>query len=199
MINILKVLTYISAYSGLLPFLKPKDRSLKTLIWPPKLMAGAFAPIHAVICGIGTLVGLIRRDWKLASVGLIGIGLAAKFIDEVPQSQAQFKAAFGSDWEDKIPEWLAPRMLPGRFSLPVKSNGDVQIQPNISLGQKPQGGKHLLADLWLPNPDITRSGFSSQVVFRYPHPRNGKWSVTPSIEVPKPCTTTWCGWRRRAT
>ena len=88
--TLLKILTYISAIFSLLPFLKPQDRSKKTLLWVPKLLAGAFSPIHAIICGLGALLGLIRRDWKLASAGLIGVGLSAKFIEEVPASEAQY-------------------------------------------------------------------------------------------------------------
>ena len=122
------------------------------------MLAGAFSPIHGIICGLGALVGLVRRDWKLASVGLIGVGLSAKFIEEVPESGAQFAEAFGSDWEQKIPAWLVTQMMPVRFSLPAKPAADVQFQQNIQIGQKPQSGKDLLADLWLPNPETTPSG-----------------------------------------
>ena len=131
MTTILKVLTILSAYLSLLPFLKPRDRSIKTLMWIPKLFAGALAPIHAIICGLGALVGLLRRDWKLATAGLIGTGLAVKFIEEVPESQAQFEAAFGSGWQAKIPEEIAPQMLPTRFSLPAKLTDQAQFQIEI--------------------------------------------------------------------
>jgi len=156
--NLLKLLTFLSAFLSLLPFLKPEDRSAKTLLWIPKTLSGAFSPIHAIICGLGALVGLLRRDWKLASAGLIGAGLAAKFIEEVPESQTQFKKAFGPDWEQQIPEWLEPLILPVRFSLPIKPAGEYIFQQNIVIGQSPQSGKDLLADLWLPASDSLRSG-----------------------------------------
>jgi acetyl esterase/lipase len=156
--TIIKILTFISTLHSLLPFLKPKDRSLKTLLWIPKLMAGTFSPIHAIICGLGALAGLVRRDWKLASVGLIGAGLAAKYIEDIPESEVQFERAFGIDWEQKIPTWLEPLMLPVRFSLPAQTVGEVQFQQDIVLGQKPKNRNDLLADLWLPNPEATRSG-----------------------------------------
>ena len=149
--TLLKILTYISTFFSLLPFLKPQDRSQKTLLWVPKLLAGAFSPIHAIICGLGALLGLVRRDWKLASAGLIGVGLSAKFLEEVPASETQFTQAFGADWEHKIPAWLAPKLLPVRFALPAKAvQGQVQFRQDIHLGAKPQGGEDLLADLWLP-------------------------------------------------
>ncbi len=158
MLTLLKLFTHFSAFQSLLPFLKPNDRSLKTLFWFPKLFAGAFSPIHAIICGLGGFVGLIRKDWKLASVGLIGVGLAVKFIEDLPESRTQFEQAFGPDWEEQIPGWLEPQLMPVRFSLPAKSAGNIQFQQNIILGKKPQGGNDLLADLWLPNPETPRSG-----------------------------------------
>ena len=115
----LKILTYISAAFSLMPFLKPQDRSQKTLLWVPKLLAGAFSPIHGIICGLGALLGLVRRDWKLASAGLIGVGLTARFIEDVPRSELAFAQAFGADWQANIPAWLAPKLLPVRFALPI--------------------------------------------------------------------------------
>ena len=156
--NLLIFFTYLSALQSLLPFLKPTDRSLKTLLWFPKLFAGAFAPIHAVVCGFGALVGIIRKDWKLASLGLIGAGLAAKFIEEVPDSQSQFEGAFGLEWKEQIPEEVAPHLMPTRFSLPAKLPENFKFQQNIVIGKSPQSGDNLLADLWLPVPETHRSG-----------------------------------------
>jgi acetyl esterase/lipase len=156
--TLLKILTYISAAFSLLPFLKPLDRSLKTLLWVPKLLAGAFSPIHGIICGLGALLGLVRRDWKLTSAGLIGVGLTAKFIEDIPRSESAFAQAFGADWQANIPAWLAPKLLPVRFALPAKPvEGQVRIQQDIRIGMKPQGEDNLLADLWLPGPGTTPS------------------------------------------
>ena len=156
--TLIKILTFISAFHSLLPFLKPQDRSAKTLLWFPKMLAGSLSPIHGMICGLGALVGLVCRDWKLASVGLIGVGLSAKFIEDVPESGTQFAEAFGSDWEQKIPAGLESQMVPVRFSLPAKAVEEVPFQQNIKIGQKPQSGNDLLADLWRPKPETTPSG-----------------------------------------
>jgi acetyl esterase/lipase len=139
--NLLKILTIFSAIQSLLPFLKPQDRSLKTLLWIPKLIAGAISPLHAMICGLGAFVGLLSKDWVWANVGLIGTGLAAKFIEDVPDSQSQFEAAFGSDWEKQIPEALAPHLMPRRFSLPAKTPAGFEFQQNIVIGQSPEKEK----------------------------------------------------------
>jgi len=156
--KLLRILTFLFAFQSLIPFFRPEDRSLKTLLWMPKLIAGALTPIQAIVCGVGAFVGIIRKDWKLACSGLIGAGLAAKFMEEVPASQEQFEAAFGPDWEEKIPTWLGSRMLPVRFSLPAKFDGEVQFQQNLVFGQNPHSGTDLMADLWQPVSNAPRSG-----------------------------------------
>jgi acetyl esterase/lipase len=156
--KLIKVLTYLSALLSLLPFLKPQAHSQKFLLWIPKIFGGALAPIHTIICGVGALVGLSRRDWKLASAGLIGAGLAAKFIEAVPLSQDQFAETFGGDWEARIPAEMKAKMLPERFSLPAAPAGEVQFEQNIVFAQNPETGEDLLADLWQPQPETFRSG-----------------------------------------
>jgi acetyl esterase/lipase len=156
--NLLKTLTFVTAVQSLLPFLKPQDRSLQTLLWLPKLIAGAFSSIHVVIGGIGALVGLLRKDWKWASMGLIGAGMAAKFIEDIPESKSAFEAAYGPDWEQKIPEELVSHMMPARFALPAKSPTAFMLEQNLVIGQSPKSGNNLLADLWQPPSAIQRSG-----------------------------------------
>ena len=156
--KLIKLLTFLAALQGLLPFLKPHDRSQKTLLWLPKLMAGAFSPINALVCGLSAFYGLIRKDWKLTITGIIGFGLAAKFIEDVPDSQTQFENAFGSDWEQQIPNWIAPRMMPIRFSLPARIGDKAHLQQNLELWQYPKTDKAFLADLWQPDPETHKSG-----------------------------------------
>ncbi|HBX69260.1 MAG TPA: hypothetical protein DEH25_07725, partial [Chloroflexi bacterium] len=154
----LKILAFLSALQSLLPFLKPQDRSLKTLLWLPKLIAGAFALPAALIGALAALIGLIRKDWKLAGLGLVSAGLAGKFINEVPASQTAFDETFGVNWEGKIPEWLAPRLMPERLVIPLPPATDFRLQQNRVFGQHPQSGVDLLADLWQPAQGMPHSG-----------------------------------------
>jgi len=52
-----KMQVYLSALLSIVPFVKPKDRSAATLLWLPKLMAGALSPILGIVGGVGAVLG----------------------------------------------------------------------------------------------------------------------------------------------
>lgn len=139
----IKILAYLSAILGTLLFIRPRDRALNILIWLPKLIAGALAPIMGFAGALGTLLGLMRKDWNMAVAGLVGAGTAAKFISEIPNGQDQFSAQFGPDWQER---------------LLVQTTGEIDFRRNLVIGQKPASGKPFLADLWQPREGFPRSG-----------------------------------------
>jgi len=148
----LAILTFYYALLSIVPFLRSKDRSVGILLWVPKLFAGALSPFIGIICGLGAVLGLTRRNWKLAGAGILGAGLAAKFIADIPTSQDQFETAFGPDWQERIPTSLQPLLLPRRWWLLTRAPGDIEFQRNVVIGKSPKTGKVLLADLWQPQP-----------------------------------------------
>ena len=148
----LKTQVYLSALLSLVPFVKPEDRSLAALLWLPKLLAGALAPILGMIGALGAGLGLLRRDWKLAGVGILGAGLAARYLRDISASDGQFEAAFGVDGAGP------PPLRSRRWSLSASVPGAVQFQRNLVYGQSPASGKALLADLWQPCPGAPRTG-----------------------------------------
>jgi len=153
----LAILTFYYSLLSIVPFLRPKDRPIGILLWVPKLFAGALSPIIGIICGLGAILGLTRKNWKLAGTGILGAGLAAKFIADIPTSQDQFETAFGSDWQERIPTSLKPYLMPRRWSLLTKAPGDVEFQRNVVIGKNSKTGKVLLADLWQPQPGTPRT------------------------------------------
>jgi hypothetical protein len=98
---------------------------------------------------IGALVDLTQRDWKL-----VGAGMATRFIADLPNSQDQFTSVFGSNWQARLPASLQASQLLSR----IRAAGRVEFQRNLVIGQKPNSGKPFLADLWQPQPGISRSG-----------------------------------------
>src|SRR5690606_10668682 len=96
--------------------------------------------------------------WKQAAAGLAGAGLAARFLAEMPASDDQLAAAFGADWQQRVPASLRPRLLPRRWSLLAPEPGRSLFQRNVVIGTSPQTGKPLLADLWQPPPGAPRTG-----------------------------------------
>ena len=139
----LKFLAYLSAINGILLFMRPRDNALNLLVWFPKLIGAALSPVMGIIGILGALSGLVKRDWNLSLVGFLGVGLAARFMAEIPDGRDQFRSVFGSDVDD---------------SLPTRRRGSVDFQPNLVIGQKPKSGKPFVADLWQPQEDSPRSG-----------------------------------------
>lgn len=152
--KLLKTQVYLSTLLSMVPFCKPQDRALAALVWPYKVIAGAFSPILALVGGLGALLGLVRRDWKLAAAGLLGAGFAGKYMRDIAAAQGHFDAAFGPDWPERLPEPL--RSQPR--TLPASTPGDVRFGRNLVYGQNTTKDAPLLADLWLPHPDTTASG-----------------------------------------
>lgn len=163
----LKAQVYLSALLGIVPFFRPEDRSLAILLWLPKLLAGAFSPILAIVGGLGVFLGLVRRDWKLAGAGLLGAGLAGKYLRDIPASAAQFEAAFGPDWSKQLPDSVRSRPR----SFPASAPGGARFQRDVVYGQNPTSGKALLADLWLPDPGTSPTGLGAIYV------HGGGWRI----------------------
>jgi acetyl esterase/lipase len=155
---LLRILTYLSAVFGTLLYIRPEDNSKRTLLWIPKLLAGALSPVLGITGALGALLGLIQRDWKLLGAGILGAGLATKFIADIPNPQDQFTNAFGVDWQARIPASIQASTLASRMSLPTRATGEIEFQRNLVIGEKHNSGKPFLADLWQPQPGIPRSG-----------------------------------------
>jgi acetyl esterase/lipase len=169
--KMLRALVYASALLTILPFVRPKGLAARPWIWVGKLLAGALAPLLGIVSGLGGLLGLMRRDWKLAGVGLAGAGLAAKFISAIPDSQGEFDAAFGPDWQASLT--ASPRPLPRsrRWSLLAGAPGGASWQRNVVYGRNPGTGTELFADVWGPPPGVRPSGLAAIYV------HGGAWRV----------------------
>jgi acetyl esterase/lipase len=153
--TMLKFLTYLSAILGALLFIRPKDNSIKTLLWFPKMISGAITPILGITGIMGALLGLIRRDWKLTCAGLLGAGFAARFIADLPASDDQFARAFGPDWRARLKPDLRGSAVMARPLIPQV---EIQFQQDLVIGTKPKSGKPFLVDLWQPRTGAPRSG-----------------------------------------
>ena len=169
--KVLKSLIYAAAFLSVLPFLRPKDLAARAWLWVGKLVAGALAPILGIVSGLGGVLGLICRDWRLAGAGIAGAGLAAKFLAAIPPSRDDFTAAFGLDWEARLPASLGSPLPSRRWSLLARLPREVTWQRNVVYGRNPGTGIELLADVWGPPPDVPPSGLA--VIYVH----GGAWRV----------------------
>jgi acetyl esterase/lipase len=153
----LKILTYLTALLSIATLLKPTDTSTKVFFWVPKLLGAALSPILGLISGLGALSGLIRGDWKLAGIGILGAGMAAKLLNDIPNSEEQFEAVFSPKWRERVPNRLrsSSPILPRSIDSSTKNR--VEFQRSV-ICEHPNIEKALLADLWQPTPGSSRSG-----------------------------------------
>jgi acetyl esterase/lipase len=158
--KILKGSTYFAGLLAVAALARPTVALARLLLWPFKLTGGALAPILGFVSGLGSLVGLIRRDWKMACAGAMGVTLAAQFLKDMPDSGEGFAEAFGPDWIQRIPASLQPRLSPLRWALLPQPLGSATWQRDLVYGKKSGTGAPLLADLWTPPPGVAPTGLS---------------------------------------
>jgi acetyl esterase/lipase len=156
--KLVPILTYITSLLSIFPFMRSNNRSTNVLLWVPKIFAGAFSSITILICGLGSVLGVFRRDWKLAGAGALGLNLAARYIRTIPDSQDLFADAFGPDWQDQISQERRSQLPSQRWSPVRIPPGGAVFQQNLVVGQSIKNGRPLLADLWQPNPETPCSG-----------------------------------------
>jgi acetyl esterase/lipase len=148
--TILAILTYWAAGKAALPFWRPVRRGIMVFLWLPKLIAGALMPVWGLLGALGAVLGLARRDGKLAAAGIVAGGLAARFLADIPPSDDAFAAAFGADWTQRLPVHLRPSSQTPRWAQAAPAPKDVQLQRDVVVGHHGEGGRALLADLWQP-------------------------------------------------
>jgi len=155
---LLRLLAVTTALASALTLADLRGRTLGILLWAPKLLAGALAPLLAIAGGALTACGLRRRDPLVLGAGLVSVALAGRYTAGVTAAHPGFAETFGPDW---------PARLDGqpRAMLPRRWNGYVARQalaPQVDLpyGVHPETGKLLLADLWLPPAGVSRSGLA---------------------------------------
>ncbi|MFN2290177.1 MAG: alpha/beta hydrolase [Anaerolineae bacterium] len=155
------LLTILISPAALLSFValwRPASRALQVFLWLPKLVAGALAPVYALLGAIAAAFGLARRDGLLAVAGLAAAGFSGRFLADIPSSNEQFEAAFGRDWQERLPAHLRPGRPEPRWLWPTGSQAQASFQQNVVLGWHPNNDRPLLADIWQPPAGVARSG-----------------------------------------
>jgi acetyl esterase/lipase len=145
--RLLAILATLSALSSAVPFLRPRSHAGQAILWLPKLLGSALSPVAGLVGALAALVGLARRHWTLAATGLLGAGLAARLIADLPDVDRELAALPGSGGEGRAPGTQGPPVparLPGR-------TGGAGFQRDLVLGHNPVSGKVLRADLWPPS------------------------------------------------
>ena len=143
---IMAILTALSVLLGALPFIRPRSRSGQALMWVPKLLGGALSPIAGLTGALAALIGVARRDYKLAGAGLLGAGLAVRLAVEMPDVDQELAGLPAPDREGPARASRPP--------LPARLLGQAEFERDIVVGHNPQSGQALRADLWPPSDHV---------------------------------------------
>jgi acetyl esterase/lipase len=155
-----RILGIFSLTGGILNSLRPTSGILPTIIWIPKVFAGALSPLSALFGGIGTLLGILAGDMQATMTGALGAGLSAGYIRANTCSHDQFEQAFGPDWQQRIPLRLWSRLHPNRWAGYVPPVKGVRFTRDVQVGIHAETGDPLYADLWQPPDQVPHTGIT---------------------------------------
>lgn len=157
---IARILGLLAFVGGLLTVIRPPTGWISLLMWMPKLLAGALTPFFVVVGSVAVLLSTWRKDWWGMLLGFLGMVTSGLYVRRIVAPHDGFVNAFGSDWENRIPSELKPRLLAQRWTPFLREKSAVSCQENIIYGHNRQFGTPLLADLWQPPPEISPTGLA---------------------------------------
>jgi acetyl esterase/lipase len=165
-----RVLSYVSAFTSAWLLVRSPPGIAGGVVWLPKLWAGAWAPLLAILGGLGALAGVAHRDRRAVIAGLFGAAVATRYTARVTRDHSAFDQAFGPGWQERIPPALRSRVLPGRYRLLQPKPSAVPGRRDVVLGTRTSDWQPLLADIWDPPEGVARTRLA--VVFLH----GGLWN-----------------------
>jgi acetyl esterase/lipase len=151
--NLARWLALLSAFFGIWTFIRSPNGRAGGYVWLPKLWAGAWAPFLVIAGTLGALIGLARRDRAALLAGGFGAFAGIRHTVRVTKRNFDpFEAAFGRDWEQRVPPDLWTRISrPYELIQPSKPLGLYQKDINIGTASP------LYCDVWLPPSEVRRT------------------------------------------
>ncbi len=151
------------------------------LLTIPKHIGAGLAPLVGAAGAAGAACSLaalrLERDEKPArrglsfaavglGAGLAAAGLSAVYMQKATAAHGDFAAAFGADWQERIPPQLRRGLLPRRWTWNLRPAPGVRVErdvvfatvPGTVPGALPGTERKLLADVWSPPAGVAPSG-----------------------------------------
>ncbi len=127
-------------------------------LWLPKLWASAWSPFLVLIGFLGALLGWVSKDYWIIVSGLLGAALGIRHTVIVTRGHNKFAQAFGSNWQDRIPQGLRARFWSKRYRLIQPAPPIVPGHRNVKFGKSGKADESLLSDIWEPPDGVPRTG-----------------------------------------
>ncbi len=161
--KLIRTLAYLLAFlaSGMSLLLFHKNKAPRGfMLWIPKLLAGALAPLLAFAGALGALLGLLANAPLAVLSGLVGAGVMARYVQRVSAPHDGFERAFGPDWKNRLPPDRQKPLLRQRRTWKPPAVPEPCWERDIAFWTLPLTGRKLLCDVWQPSPGIRPSGLA---------------------------------------
>jgi acetyl esterase/lipase len=157
----LRFLSLLTALFAALILFNPKHGVLQGLVWGPKLLASALAPLVVAFGSLSVIQGARYRDWLSSGAGFLSAVIAARHVRAVTQArEAGFATVFGPDWVAQIPAQVRPRLRPYRWTPLYRRRRYGALHRDVVFGANTDSGRPLTADLMQPPPGVCRTGLA---------------------------------------
>lgn len=130
------------------------------LVYLLKLMAGAFAPVLAVVGSVGAGLGLLSRSYSAAIGGALGALLSAYYVRRSVAPSPILAEAFGPDWQARLAPQQTPYMLRRRWNPLVPAVPAARVERDVPFWVIPGTSRRLLCDIWQPPTSVPPSGLA---------------------------------------
>ena len=147
----------------------PKTGGIHAVVWIPKLISCALAPLLTLLNGINALVGFVCKDILLIGAGAVGAVIAARHVEQAITPDADFNSAFGANWEQQMPENISCHFTSHKWQPVVTKSYPGPHLRDLVYATNPDTGQPLLADILLPSRTTPPTG----VAMIYVH--GGAW------------------------
>ena len=167
--NLIRIVSLVVALLTSLILVNPRDGRKHALVWIPKLIIAAFAPLLALLGAISAVVGFFRRDLLAMGFGIFSTMVTAKHIISVTAPRGSFDQAFGSEWEARVLPQIRAHFAPRRWQPYIKKQAPGSLHHDVVYGINAETGRPLLADIMQPPHGVQHTG----LVMMYIH--GGAW------------------------
>ena len=146
---------FASALASFVLHLHPQRGFSNLIIWIPKILSATFTPVLTLVNLAAVILGFFRRDWRWMASGALGASLSTHYFYQIQRPSPDFDEVFGPDWRNRVPVNLRPSLFPrGRWTMLLRAPRNVVREMDVPVGVSPATGKEILANIWLPPPDV---------------------------------------------
>jgi acetyl esterase/lipase len=150
-----RLFAFLSAFLSAVTLIHPRGVAAAVLS-APKIMGCGLSPLLVLFGSGAAWLGRLYRDPLATGLGLLGAGIAARYITRVTAGHDGFEQAFGRDWQERIDQRAG--MLKKRYQPVLRPAAEVPWQQNVAFDSHWETGEPLLADIWQPPVGVGASG-----------------------------------------